>query len=436
MFGYYLELALRSLKRSKALTALMVLAVAMGIGACMTTLTVLHVVSGDPIPAKSHKLFYPQLEPRDEDNGFYSKGEPPSQLSWRDAMALLKAHRADRQAMMLGGMAPVQPANPSQDPFFVHARYTTADFFPMFDVPLKYGHAWSASEDEQRQRIAVISSALNDKLFHGEDSTGKVVRFNGADLRVVGVLDPWRPHPHFYDLNGDNYAESEDIYMPFTAARDIHAPRAGSRDCWGKGIKVEEDSLETADCTWVQLWVEIDDPGKVTDYKDFLVHYSQEQLAAGRFHLPVNVRLRNVNEWLDFNKVVPSDVHLQVWLALGFFVVCLVNTVGLMLAKFMRRSAEVGVRRALGASRSAVFAQLVTEAGIVGVAGGVFGLVLAWLGLWMVRKQPDAYASLAHLDLTMLSATFAMAIVATVVAGLLPAWRACQVTPALQLKSQ
>lgn len=436
MFGYYLELALRSLKRSKALTALMVLAVAMGIGACMTTLTVLHVVSGDPIPAKSHKLFTPQVEPRDKDNGFYSKGEPPEQVSWRDGMALLKAHRADRQALMTGGMAPVQPADASQDPFFVHARYTTADFFAMFDVPLKYGHGWSATEDERRERIAVISSALNEKLFHGEDSIGRTVRFNGADLRVVGVAEPWRPHPHFYDLNSGNYAESEDVYMPLGTARDIHGPRAGSRDCWGVGANVEESTLETANCTWLQLWVEIDDPARVADYKAFLIHYSEDQLAAGSFHMPANVRLRNVVEWLDFQKVVPSDVHLQVWLALGFFVVCLVNTVGLMLAKFMRRSSEVGVRRALGASRRAVFAQLVTEAGIVGLAGGVAGLLLALFGLWMVRQQPDQYASLAHLDMSMLAGTFGMAIGATVVAGLLPAWRACQITPALQLKSQ
>jgi putative ABC transport system permease protein len=436
MFGYYLELALRSLKQSKALTALMVLAVAMGIGACMTTLTVLYVVSGDPIPAKSSRLFYPQLEPRDEDNGFYDRGEPPTQLSWRDATSLMNAKRADHQAVMTGGMGPVQPANGAQDPFFVHARYTTADFFPMFDVPVKYGHVWSATEDESRERIAVISTTLNDKLFHGEDSIGRTVRYNGADLRVVGVLDPWRPHPHFYDLNADSYAEAEDIYIPLGTARDIRGQRAGSRDCWGKGGKVEEDSLETANCTWVQLWVEIDDPAKVAGYKAFLTHYSDEQRAAGRFHLPTNVRLRNVNEWLDLNQVVPKDVHLQVWLALGFFVVCLVNTVGLMLAKFLRRSAEVGVRRALGASRGAVFAQLVTEAGIVGVAGGLGGVVLALFGLWMVRKQPDAYASLAHLDLTMLAATIGMAIVATIVAGLLPAWRACQVTPALQLKTQ
>ncbi|UPG93432.1 ABC transporter permease [Luteibacter aegosomatissinici] len=434
MFGYYLELALRSLKRSKALTALMVLAVAMGIGACMTTLTVLHVVSGDPIPSKSHRLYYPQLEPRDTDNGFYTKGEPPDQISWQDGMYLLKARRANRQALMTGGIAPVQLPGSNLEPFFARARYTTADFFPMFEVPMRYGHAWSEKEDEARSRIAVISTTLNERLFHGEDSTGKTVRYNGMDLQVVGVIDPWRAHPRFYDLN-DSYADAEELFIPLTTSRDLKGPRNGSRDCWGQGGKVTEDALETANCTWLQLWVEIDDPARVADYKAFMTHYSQDQVAVGRFHLPPNVRLRDVLEWLDYNHVVPSDVHLQVWLALGFFAVCLVNTVGLMLAKFLRRSSEIGVRRALGASRANVFAQLLIEAGMIGLTGGIAGLLMALGGLWLVRQQPDAYASLAHLDMPMLAATFAIAIGATLIAGLLPAWRACQVTPALQLKS-
>lgn len=58
MFAYYLQLALRSLRRNRALTALMVLAIAVGIGAAMTTLTVFHVLSGDPIPGRSDRLFY------------------------------------------------------------------------------------------------------------------------------------------------------------------------------------------------------------------------------------------------------------------------------------------------------------------------------------------------------------------------------------------
>jgi putative ABC transport system permease protein len=116
--------------------------------------------------------------------------------------------------------------------------------------------------------------------------------------------------------------------------------------------------------------------------------------------------------------------------------VCLVNTVGLLLAKFLRRTGEIGVRRALGASRREVFAQLLVEAGIVGVAGGVLGLLLALAGLWLVRRQPTDYAALAHLDLGMLATTFLLAIGASLLAGLLPAWRACQIAPALQLKAQ
>jgi putative ABC transport system permease protein len=53
-----------------------------------------------------------------------------------------------------------------------------------------------------------------------------------------------------------------------------------------------------------------------------------------------------------------------------------------------------------------------------------------------VRQQPGSYNSLAHLDVSMLVATFVIAIVASLLAGILPAWRACEVAPAIQLKSQ
>jgi putative ABC transport system permease protein len=141
-------------------------------------------------------------------------------------------------------------------------------------------------------------------------------------------------------------------------------------------------------------------------------------------------------EWLDVQNAVPGDVRLQMWLAFGFLAVCLLNTVGLLLAKFMRRSSEIGVRRALGASRRAIFAQCLVEAGAIGLLGGIAGLLLAVLGLWAVRQQPAGYAELAHLDVPMLLATFALALASSVLAGLLPAWRAMQVAPAIQLKSQ
>ena len=96
-----LNLALRSF-RNKALTALMVLAIALGIGTSMTTLTVFHVLSGDPIPDKSDRLFYVQLDPEPM-RGYRPGEEPQSQLTRFDSETLLKQKRGLRQTLTSGG---------------------------------------------------------------------------------------------------------------------------------------------------------------------------------------------------------------------------------------------------------------------------------------------------------------------------------------------
>ena len=85
--------------------------------------------------------------------------------------------------------------------------------------------------------------------------------------------------------------------------------------------------------------------------------------------------------------------------------------------------------------RRDIFLQLGIESAVIGLTGGMLGLLVAQLGLWSVRHRPDDYAHLAQMDISMLLGTFALAIVASVLAGLLPAWRACRVAPALQLKT-
>lgn len=433
MFGYYFNLALRSFKRNKVLTALMVVAIALGIGASMTTLTVFYILSGDPLPGRSHTLFYPQMDPQSMD-GYTAGEEPEEQLTRFDAEALLREKKGDRQALMTGGGASIEPEKQGLSPFVVDARYTSADFFPMFDAPFAFGTGWSATEDAGEARVAVISKKLNDKLFDGANSVGKSIRMDQNEFRVVGVLKDWRPTPRFYDLNSDRYGEVEQVFLPFSSAIALKMGRNGSMNCWGDSQG--DETGVNAPCTWMQYWVQLDSPAKVDAYKQYLSNYSDAQRRAGRFERPTNVRLRHVMEWLEYKRVVPNDVRLQTWLAFGFLLVCLINTVGLLLAKFMRRSSEIGVRRALGASKRAIFMQALVEAGTVGLAGGLLGLGLALLGLWAVRQQPASYAELAHLDPLMLLTTFVLAIVASILAGLLPAWRACQVTPAIQLKTQ
>lgn len=432
MFGYYLQLALRSFRNSRMLTALMVLAIALGIGTSMTTLTVFHVLSGDPIPDKSDRLFYVQLDAANM-HGYVAGEEPDRNMTRTDAEALLREARGTRQAMMSGGFIAVQPDG-DRTPFFTDARYTSADFFSMFDAPLAYGRAWNAEDDAARARVAVISAETNRKVFGGGDSTGSTLRINGSDYRVIGVLDAWLPTPRFWDLSLQSFNELESVFVPFSTAIEQKLSRMGSMNCWADSGG--DPTALNAPCSWVQYWVELASPADAAAYHDYLVSYSDQQRAAGRFERPANVRLRDVPALLDHHQVVPSDVRLQLWLALGFLLVCLVNTIGLLLAKSLRRAPEIGVRRALGASRRAIFSQFIVEAGAIGLAGGVCGLGLALLGLWAVRQNPSSYAKLAQLDSTMLLATFALSILASLLAGLLPAWRAMQVTPAIQLKSQ
>ena len=437
MLTYYLELALRAMRSHRGLTALMLLSIAMGVAACMTTLTVFHVMSGDPIPGKSGRLFNVQLDAESK-RDWKPGDEPELQLTRFDAEQLLRARRAVHQVIMTGSFIAVDPAgsgDASLPPFFTGGRWTTADFFTMFEAPFRYGNGWTAADDTAEARVAVISAELNDKLFGGQDSRGKTVRLRDKDFTVVGVLKPFRPAPHYYDLTLGAYAKAADVYIPLSTSLSLRFGAAGNMSCWGRTDGVDPRSANVP-CAWLQYWVQLDTPEEADDYRRYLVNYSDQQRAAGRFQRPTNVRLRDVMEWLDFNQVVPGDVRLQVWLALGFLLVCLTNTVGLLLAKFLRRSSEIGVRRALGASRRAIFAQCLVEAGTVGLAGGVLGLGLATLGLWAVRQQPASYAELAKLDPTMLVLTIVIAIGASLLAGVLPAWRACQVTPAIQLKSQ
>jgi len=124
-------------------------------------------------------------------------------------------------------------------------------------------------------------------------------------------------------------------------------------------------------------------------------------------------------------------------LGFGFLLVCLVNAIGLMLARFSSRSAEFGVRRALGASRRDVFLQCLAETSVIGAVGGLVGLGLTALGVAGERSLlPQQVVAVVRLEADMVFVTVALAIVATVCSGLYPTWRASRVQPAWQLKAQ
>ncbi|HEV2622728.1 MAG TPA: ABC transporter permease [Frateuria sp.] len=437
MFTYYLELALRSLRRSRGLTLLMVLAIGFGVAASMTTYSVFRAVSGDPIPWKSSKLFVPQIDmwgPK----GRNDNGEPPDAMDYTDAMALQRAHRAKLQSAMYQVSPSVVPTGAGKHPINVSGHAVFSEFFPMVDAPFRYGGAWDAGADNQRAAVVVISRKLNEKLFGGANSVGRSVSIEGRDYRVVGVLGDWNPQPRFYDVvnTGGFNSSNEDVFLPFERAIEVGMPNDGNTNCSEIPAQSGFVGLQRSSCVWIAYMAQLDDAAAVSAYKEYLDGYARDQQQAGRFGWAPNNRLRSLPEWLDAQKVVPSDTRVSLLVALGLLVVCLVNTAGLLLAKFLRRSSEIGVRRALGAQRAAIYAQFLTEAGIIGLAGGLLGLLLTGVGVASVSwVLPKDIAALARLDVPLLLLTLLVATIATLLAGLYPTFRASRVQPAWQLKS-
>jgi putative ABC transport system permease protein len=359
------------------------------------------------------------------------------QITYIDAINLMNAHAAARQTAMYVTALALTPPNRDLQPFQAQTRATYTDFFRMFDVPFLYGGAWSAADDADRAYVAVISRALNDRLFGGANSVGRTVNLDTHDYRVVGVLDRWQPLPKFYDLTTSKYGEGEQLFIPFARAIDSHMESMESSDCGGDAGAPGWDGYLRSECVWLQFWVQLPTAADAARYRAFLNNYAADQQRAGRFHWPPRTRLRDVKDWLVHWHAVSDEVRILVLVAFSFLFVCLLNAMGLMLAKIMSRAADIGVRRALGANRGTIFGQCLIEAGVVGLVGGLLGLALTALGLAGVRLiVSPSTARLTHLNPTDIAIALSLAVCATTLAGLYPTWRAAQVQPAWQLKAQ
>ena len=224
-----------SLKRNVGLTVLMIAAIAVGIGASMIVLVVYRAEAGDPIPGKARQLYAVQVDNWGSERQMASSSarsdDLEDQLSYTDAVALVRAHAAKRQAAMYASSMTVVPENAQLSPFIVSARATHGDFFAMFDVPFVYGSAWPAAADEDHAKVVVISNKLNQSLFDGANSVGRHVRFMDGVYRVAGVIADWRPVPRFYDLTVGAYGDTEQVFLPFTTAVDDNLPPGENTDC-------------------------------------------------------------------------------------------------------------------------------------------------------------------------------------------------------------
>ena len=439
MWGYYVAVALRSSGRSKALTALVIVLLAFGVAACMVSYAVFRATTSDPLPAKSARLYVPQVDNFGPSHIW--QNEPPPTLSYVDAMALWQTHKASRQTLLYPATWQVESDDGSTPTMSMSGDAVTADFFAMFDVPFRFGGGWTANDDVQRATVVVISRRLNDKLFGGQNSVGQAIRLDGHIFRIAGVLEDWNPKPRFFDLGtSDNtgFDDAGDIYIPFTRGIAMQKDSTTYSGCPTESGVYDTsrwDARLTSECAWIDAWVELATPADVDRYREYLRHYAGEQQRLGRFSWAPNIRLRNLTDWMAYLEVTPRTSSLSMLVSASFLLIVLVNVIGLMLARFMRRAPEIGIRRALGASRAAIYRQFLIEGATMGFVGGLVGVALTLLGLWGVgRLFEPKIARLVHADALLIALTVLLAVAATVVSALYPTWRAAQTQPAWQIK--
>lgn len=438
MFKYNVKLALKSMRRNVILTALMVAAIAVGIGISMTTMTMYYMMNGNPIPAKSDVLFaitldsWNPIRPFDDDR----PERAPHQLTYHDAERLLALGEGKRQTAMFESSLIIEPVDEGEMPFETGARVATADFFSMFNVPFIYGSGWDRATDAAAEPVVVLTRQLNERLFGGRDSVGERLIMQGTYFQVAGVIDTWEPTPRFFDPINGAFQETNEMFIPYSLALSLELQSTGSDWGWKNEDITSFEQWLNSESSWVQYFVELETPRDRDAYVSHLDAYVGEQKRLGRFERPMNNNVYDVMEWMEYHEVVSNDSKVLVGLSFLFLTVCLLSTIALLLTKFIGKTSETSLRRALGASRKVIFNQQIVEVSVIGFAGGLVGLLLAGLGLKGIQYLYESPNGLVTLDWVMVSSAIGLAIVSSMIAGLYPAWRVCKIPPAAQLKTQ
>ena len=224
--------------------------------------------------------------------------------------------------------------------------------------------------------------------------------------------------------------------MPFALGKMLTLPTAGNVNCWKCEVLTGTADLYGSECIWHQLWFQVESKEKLARVQTYIDGYVAAQKRLGRLPRKMNNTLYSPSEWLERYEVVGHDSRLVLSVSFAFLAVCILNVVGLLLSRFLGSAGSSALRRALGASRGALFRHHLVEVGLIGAVVGVAGLFVGWLGLRGMQHLYSSFGRLTHLDVEMTIAALGLAILAGVLAGLYPAWRVCRVQPASYLKTQ
>lgn len=394
-----LRYAIRSLRKSPAVTAVIILTLALGIGLCTSIYSVVRGVILDPVPYPDpHQLLSVQLSRQS------GSGKPlyRDYLAWNSE----RARDADVAAYAIG------PRRIGYEQGTVEAfsvRVTDRFFGVLRARPLLGRTLVPSDASATSEPAAVISHRLWQNLLGSDSSAiGEPIRVGGRSYSLVGVLEPGQEFPAPVDLWTPLIPSPEEIASLHITVIGRLTPGSTKDEA-----RVAFESLHRSQ-------VVDQEPGEGAARVEILPLYGRENDAAGIVSLLLAISVGSI-------------------LLIG-----VANAAGLIVTRALARDHEIAIRASLGASRLRIVALLLTEAVLVAVAAAGAGLLIAHLALEGFRRGiPETMSRQMlgwqqfGLDGNVVAFAVALAVVAGLGCGLIPAIGAARprVTLALQQSS-
>jgi len=387
-----LGFAIRLLWRRPAFSTVVVLTLALGIGADTAIFSVINAVLLRPLPY------------RDPDGlaMLWSEDSARGLLEGRVSLANAadwKTRNHSFEDMTFFAPQTFLLGNADGPPERMRAARISSNFFTILGVEPVLGRVFSSEEENRAEPVAVLSYRLWRDRFGGSPQVlGKDLVMDGRKYRIIGVMPLSFRYPF----------EDTSVWEPMTAhpywAGNRTSPRSSST--WYALGRIRSGS------TWKQAQSEMNEIGR--------------QLQA---EYPTSRNLPEIHVVPLYTQTT-GRVQVPLLVLLGsVFLLLLIgcsNVANLLLARGSARQAEFSVRRALGAGRGRMVAQLLTESMVLGAAGAVPGLLLAAVGVKaLIAFGPQEIPRLheARMDGRVLLFTLVLSLLAAAAAGLWPALR-------------
>jgi putative ABC transport system permease protein len=392
--------AARTFVRQRGFAAAAILTLALGIGANSTIFTVVRAVLMEALPFRDAERLY-RLRMIYPDGSAYPTFSAPDFMSLREstrAFEQLGAYTSGTVTMLGGG-----------EPRDVRVTSVSDGLFDLLGLRAGVGRSFTEGEHAPRRNgVAMLDYGFWQRTFGGRaDALGRSITIGGIPYTIVGVLARGARLPA--DVPGARVPSEADVYLPIEYG-----------EAYSAAAVAERRSNHLAVLGRARRGV------TTTQLDDDLRRVARElQVAFPKTNAGLTMSAISARE------LIVGDVRgplLMLLGAVGFVLLgACANVASLMLARASARRDEIAIRAALGARRGRLLRQLLTEAIVLGLAGGVLGLILAYAGTAaLVAARPGDIPRLDEiaLDWTVVSFTLAVTLIASLFFGALPALQA------------